>query len=38
MAKDLTGGAGVDVVVEGGGPTALGESVDSLRLDGLVCD
>ena len=37
VAKDLTGGAGVDVVVEVGGPTTLGESVDSLKLDGLVC-
>lgn len=34
VAKDLTGGTGVDLVVEVTGTTSLKESMDALRLDG----
>lgn len=36
-AKELTGGVGVDVVVDVAGPTSLEQSVAAVRLDGLVC-
>ncbi|KAJ8127339.1 hypothetical protein O1611_g6295 [Lasiodiplodia mahajangana] len=35
-AKRLTGGIGVDLVVDVTGPSGLGQSVKSLRLDGIV--
>lgn len=37
MAKELTGGVGVDVVVDVAGPMTLAQSVAAVRLDGLVC-
>ena len=36
-AKKLTGGVGVDVVVDVVGPTALKQSAESVKLDGLIC-
>jgi NADPH:quinone reductase-like Zn-dependent oxidoreductase len=36
VAKELTGGAGVDYVVEVVGPTSLKQSVDSVKLDGII--
>ncbi|KAE8443644.1 hypothetical protein EG329_001502 [Mollisiaceae sp. DMI_Dod_QoI] len=35
-AKELTGGAGVDLVVEVGGPATMKQSVASLKLDGVI--
>ncbi|KAI0100075.1 putative alcohol dehydrogenase [Nemania sp. FL0031] len=35
-AKRLTGGVGVDLVIDVTGPSGLGQSVKSLRLDGIV--
>ncbi|KAH8901089.1 putative alcohol dehydrogenase [Thozetella sp. PMI_491] len=35
-AKKLAGGVGVDLVVEVAGPTTLQQSVNSLRLDGVI--
>jgi NADPH:quinone reductase-like Zn-dependent oxidoreductase len=35
-AKELTGGVGVDMVVDVAGPTSLKQSVASLKLDGIV--
>ena len=35
-AKELTGGMGVDVVVDVTGPTSLGQSVKAVKLDGVV--
>ncbi|WYZ39754.1 hypothetical protein EsH8_IV_000095 [Colletotrichum jinshuiense] len=35
-AKKLTGGVGVDVVVEVAGPTTMGQSLASVRLDGAI--
>lgn len=37
VAKELTGGVGVDFVVDVAGRVTLGESVDALALDGVVC-
>ena len=36
MAKELTGGSGVDIVVEVAGPTTLKESAQSVRIEGLI--
>lgn len=36
VAKSLTGGAGVDHVVEVAGPTTLQQSMDSVKLDGVI--
>jgi NADPH:quinone reductase-like Zn-dependent oxidoreductase len=35
-AKELTGGVGVDFVVEVGGPTTMKQSVASVKLDGVI--
>lgn len=35
-AKELTGGAGVDFVVEVGGPTTMKQSMASVKLDGVI--
>jgi NADPH:quinone reductase-like Zn-dependent oxidoreductase len=35
-AKELTGGVGVDLVVEVAGPTTLRQSAESLKLDGQI--
>jgi NADPH:quinone reductase-like Zn-dependent oxidoreductase len=35
-AKELTGGVGVDLVVEVGGPTTMKQSVASVKLDGVI--
>ena len=36
LAKDLTGGVGVDLVVEVGGSSTLNQSMASLKLDGVI--
>jgi NADPH:quinone reductase-like Zn-dependent oxidoreductase len=36
VAKKLTGGAGVDHVVEVAGPISMKQSVDSIKLDGII--
>lgn len=36
VAKELTGGTGVDMVVEVAGPTTMKQSVDSVKLDGTI--
>lgn len=36
VAKNLTGGSGVDLVVEVVGPTSMKQSVDSIKLDGII--
>ncbi|KAJ5605576.1 hypothetical protein N7510_008357 [Penicillium lagena] len=36
VAKKLTGGNGVDIVVEVGGPTTLNQSMASVKLEGLI--
>ncbi|CAM1505184.1 Fc.00g108210.m01.CDS01 [Cosmosporella sp. VM-42] len=35
-AKELTGGAGVDHVVEVAGPTSMKQSLDSIKIDGVI--
>jgi NADPH:quinone reductase-like Zn-dependent oxidoreductase len=36
VAKELTGGVGVDVVVEVAGPSTMHQSIESVKLDGLI--
>lgn len=36
IAKSLTGGEGVDLVIEAGGPTTLAQIVQSVKLDGTI--
>lgn len=36
VAKELTGGVGVDVVVDISGPSTLKQSADSVKLDGVI--
>lgn len=36
VAKELTGGTGVDIIVEVAGSTSMKQSVDSVKLDGLI--
>ena len=36
QAKNLTGGAGVEHVVEVGGPTTMAQSLKAIRIDGVI--